>query len=120
MIIQTPAILKNHRSLADRSIMLNFLTQDVSLYGESISALLASIGEYGYLAFKTGEEKVLDGEIDFKVVKPIRGGSPSKDLRSAIFILWEKRGSEGEFDNFYAGIIEKFRQQVLAAVDKLN
>ena len=125
-MIQTPAILDSYRSMADGTIKVVFSTQDAQMFGAEIIQLLANQGKYGYLAFKEGQDKVPEGALDGVVSHPkpsfmqkgTTGQSPSKKLKSAIYVLWEKSGKEGDFEDTYKRIIGKFHQMILAEIDK--
>lgn len=123
-MIQTPVILEGYRSLKDGSLKLTFETQDVTLNEGDITQLLGSVGQYGMLGFKVGENRIQEGEIsDIQPVLSLpnpkqvsKDKSPSKELRSALYVYYEKTGIEGDFDTFYERSMETFRQRVLSQI----
>ena len=127
-MIQTPCILDSHRSLSDGTIKLVFSTQDAKSYGASIAEILSCVGQYGMLGFQLGEDKI-DNDLEFPKPDKISPQKlplgknkvpPSKALRNAIYVLWEKKGNNGDFDQYYEGIIEYFRKQILTEIDKYS
>jgi hypothetical protein len=127
-MIQTPVILDSHRSLKDGSIKLIFETQDITLNQDTITQILGSLGKYGYLAFQPGENPVSDAV--FRAVeapqrektpeKVLGHQKPSKRLRSAIYVLWEKKGKTVSFDDYYAEVLEFFRKKILSEIERLE
>lgn len=42
----------------------------------------------------------------------------SSRLRGSLYVLWEKRGKEGEFDTFYRTNMEKFIERIKSLIDE--
>jgi hypothetical protein len=86
------------------------------------------VGQYGALGFQVGEKPISQPlklpqreEISISDTQlPKQEKHPSKRMRSAIFVLWEKKGSIGDFDEYYREIIEYFRKKILAEIDRLE
>lgn len=43
--------------------------------------------------------------------------SPSQRLRAVLFVLWEQRGSKGEFEEFYKESIERVIKRIKEELD---
>ena len=61
-------------------------------------------------------------EMQFPEIKRVKSDldtkTPSERLRGALFVLWKKRGEEGEFRRFYEKNMEKFIRRISEAIDE--
>ncbi len=48
----------------------------------------------------------------YKVDKELETKTPSNRLRSVLFILWTQEGSQGDFDDFYKDMMNKFIEHI--------
>ena len=124
-MIQTQVILDSYRSLKDGSLKITFETQDGQLNREAISELMDCAGQFGVLAFQRGQKPIPDLPVEAPqtLSKPLsnkEGKSLSGKLRSALYVYFTKSKKSGDFDGFYEAQMEKWRREVLAAIDKLE
>ena len=87
------------KTMADGTIRITVDCQEVC--AEEMTLIFKLIGSIGWFMFKevAFEEKDLeipDFKPEFKTEK-----TPSKRLRDIMFVLWEKNGAKGEFDDYY-------------------
>jgi len=52
-----------------------------------------------------------------KIDKEVGSKTQSQRLRAVIFVLWEKEGKEGTFDNFYRNYTEKIIDWIKLKLD---
>jgi hypothetical protein len=48
------------------------------------------------------------------------GKSPSQRLRSILYVLWQKKGSMGIFEDFYVKSMGRFQQQVKDKIEEME
>jgi hypothetical protein len=113
MKLVIPAILESFRSLKDKSISLNFSTQEPT--AEQIQAIGLNSQKYGYLVFsgtKLTDEQL--NEID-KAKNDLYDISktPSKRLRNVLYI-WFEQNNKGfaTFEDFYIHHMTKIIENV--------
>lgn len=84
-----PAILEDFRSLKDKTLKVNFSTNELS--PEQILSIAQSTQQFGFLAFNkdtfTAEQKeAIEGlKSDYEVKEK----SPSKRLRNVLYLNWK-------------------------------
>lgn len=106
--VTMPAILDAASTRKDRSIKLVFETQEMS--AEVAAALFSMRQMQGWLLFSPNtiqEENIPDEKAELD-----EGKSPSKRLRSVLFILWKQRGKQGDFETYYRAQIERLIDQI--------
>ncbi len=42
----------------------------------------------------------------------MKAKTPSQRLRASLYVLWEQRGSKGDFEEFYEDQMEKFIKRI--------
>lgn len=107
---QKEAILDGVTPRKDGSVTLRFITQEVSKADKVM--LMEFYQSFGWLMFRANEFQ--ESEIPTEAAKHDTGTSPSKRLKSVLFVLWKQRGSEGDFDAFYKQQIERVIDSVKA------
>jgi hypothetical protein len=118
MKLVIPAILESFRSLKDKSISLNFSTQEPT--AEQIQAIGLNSQKYGYLVFsgtKLTDEQL--NEID-KAKNDLYDSSktPSKRLRSVLYVWFEKDNKGFKtFEDFYLHQMERVINNVKEKLD---
>ncbi len=108
-MILIPAILQTFRSLKDKTLKIEFETNELN--PDQYAEISRHIQSFGFLAFKkdefkTEQIKLLD---ESKVDYEDRTKSPSKRLRDVLFVSW-KQNSEGysDFEDYYRHEMEIF------------
>lgn len=107
-MIIIPAILESFRSLKDRSYKVVLETSELT--PEQVVGINASLGQYGYAAFKHDpfkqkEKEILDNlEADFGDKKK----SQAQRIRAVLYKCWEQN-NEGyeDFNRYYDFQTEK-------------
>lgn len=110
--IKTPAIITSISSKQDGSLGLRLSTPELSP-DEKVAFLeiqgLNTIVMIQPTDFESKEIKEVKGELDTK--------TPSKRLRSTIFVWWKQQGEPGDFAVFYAEKMEKLIDFVKSKLD---
>jgi len=107
------AILESFRSLKDKSISLNFSTQEPT--AEQIQAIALQSQKYGYLVFSGNQ--LTDEQL--KAIEWSKNDlydsakTPSKRLRNVLYV-WFEQDNKGykTFDDYYAYQMERIIQNV--------
>lgn len=118
MILIT-GVLSSFRSLKDRTLKLEFETQEPT--PEQLSEIGAASQAFGYLAFKKDEFKTEQIHLldELKADYEDKTKTPSKRLRDVLFVAWKHR-NEGcqDFEDFYKYHMEKFINHVKSKLDE--
>ncbi len=99
-MIRLPAYFTGFSSRADGSMSLRFNTQEVN--SDEVTEMKRSLLSFGWIVFAPQEEAL---EIPKESISDDTK-KPSVRLRAVIYILWQQKGSVGDFDTFYRGRIE--------------
>lgn len=117
-MILIPAMLSSFRSLKDKTIKIEFETNELN--PEQLAEIGLHNQSFGYLAFKkdefrTEQIQVLD---ELKAGYEDKTKTPSKRLRDVLFIAW-KQQPEGyhEYEDYYRYKMEKFINHVKSKLD---
>ena len=111
--INLQLVLEGLTSKKDRSLSLRFSTPELSstekatlmdLQGQVLESLLQPSDE----EFPDIQE--VKNEVDRK--------TPSARLRGILWVLWDKRGRQGDFNSWYTQNMEKFIQKIKDLVDE--
>lgn len=111
-MIKLACYLTGFSSKTDGSASLRFSTQELS--AEDFGELKRSLNAYGWMVFRENEISLDD--IPTEDVED-KNKTPSKRMRSVIFVLWKQKGSNGDFEVFYRNAIEKFIERVKNELD---
>lgn len=102
------ATLEGVRALKEGGLSLSFHSQELSK--EEMVSVMQFYQSFGYLLFspeQLGEEDIPKEKLSADEEK-----SPSKRLRSILFILWKQQGGEGDFEAFYRKKMEAIIEQL--------
>jgi len=99
-------------SKSDGSASLSFNTQELN--GEDFATLKQHQNLFGYIMFS--ENKFTDSDLPKEQAED-KNKTPSKRLRSVLFILWQQEGSEGDFEVWYRDRMEKLIDKIKAKLD---
>lgn len=112
-LLQIAAQLSKATTMAHRSLRLVFDSQE-QLTDEQIARLVALHDKVGHLCFLPEERKI--DTLDVLALPPLQFDkdekSQSQRLRGALYVLWEQKGKEGSFIDFYQRAMEKIIDQV--------
>lgn len=110
--IQLQATLKGFSSRSDGSASIRFVTQEIS--GEDFSKLQEYLNDFGWVLFSANE--ITESDIPTADAEDTNK-TPSKRIRSVLFIYWKQRGGKGNFEDFYSRSMEKFIDQIKSKLD---
>ena len=117
-MILIPAILTTFRSLKDKTMKLEFETNELS--PEQLAGLAQNLQAFGYLAFKQDTFKTEQLAVieELKADYEDKRKTPSKRLRDVLFIAW-KQHSEGyeDFEAYYNSKMNKFIEHVKSKLE---
>ena len=106
---QVASTIKSVKTLADKSIKISVVTQELT--GEQMAELFKLHDKYGYFLFSESamtDTDVPEAPVEFKSDK-----SPSQRLRSVLFVYWEKNTSKSKpFDEFYKAWMNKKIEEI--------
>lgn len=111
-----PAILTGIKSRADRSWSLGFDTRELT--GDHASTLTGLLQAEGYLIFAPNRQSADSLDIpEIGVDAGISSKTPSQRLRAVLYVLWEQRGSQDTFEQFYHSSMERIVDSVKAKLE---
>lgn len=110
MKVLLPAILSGVASRKDRSYTLKFETRELS--GKSASALLDMLQQEGHLLFSPNDDISETDVPDEKADAMMGKKTQAQRLRGVIFRLWEQKGKNGDFDEYYKSVLENMIDQI--------
>lgn len=117
-MILIPAILASFRSLKDKTIKIEFETNELT--PEQLAEIGLNNQSFGYLAFKkddfrSEQLKIID---ELKADYEDKSKTPSKRLRDVLFIAWKQHPeSYAKFEDYYRFKMEKFINHVKSKLD---
>jgi len=112
------AILTTFRSLKDKTIKLEFETNELT--PEQMTGLAQNLQSFGYLAFKKDEfrtEQLMVIE-ELKADYEDKSKTPSKRLRDVLFVAWKQSG-EGfnDFESYYQYKMNRFIEHIKSKLE---
>lgn len=118
-MILIPAILSSFRSLKDKTLKLEFETNEPT--PEQLSEIGSASQAFGYLLFKKDEFKTEQIHLvdELKADYEDKSKTPSKRLRDVLFVAWKQK-NEGynEFEDYYKSKMEKFISHVKSKLEQ--
>jgi hypothetical protein len=112
MIFQAPAILHVGSPTKDRGMRIRLETNEIS--DEEKLMLLKFDGTFGWILFSPNAFK--DTDLPTEQAED-KNKTPSKRLRSVLFIRWKQLGEKGDFETFYRDSIEKIINRIKETLD---
>jgi hypothetical protein len=107
MKLLIPAYLTRYGSKADNTFSLSFNTNE--LKDSEVIALNKLKNQYGFLMFKSSEIENSELEqldsVDMDLTD--KSKTPSKRLRSVLYLMWEQNKEEGTFKDYYSNCMER-------------
>lgn len=105
---QVAATLEGISPLKEGGMSLRLHTQELSK--EEMVQLMNFYQSFGYMLFAAQE--LNEEDIPKEKLSADEEKSPSKRLRSVLFILWKQQGGEGDFEAFYRKKMEAIIEQL--------
>lgn len=107
--VALPVLLDQIRSTKDKALKITFISPELPPDQASVILALANAQGYAYFAPNALQEAdlVMPENDDLPQEK-----TPSKRLRSVLFVLWKQRGEQGDFRTFYEQQVERFIEAV--------
>lgn len=106
-------VLEGFTSKKDKSLSLRFSTPELA--DEEAVAVRALQGVVSDMLVQPQDE-------EFPEIVEVKAQTEQKTassrLRGSLFVLWEKRGKEGDFDLFYRTNMEKFITRIKNLIDE--
>ena len=111
-VVKLEATLTQIRTLRDKSVRIQFDTQE--LFPEQASALFQLRDQFGFLGFANFPTEL---EVPESPKAPNIKKTKSRRLRGAIYRLWEQTGKNEEFEDFYNYQMEVFIECIKERLD---
>lgn len=109
---QVPAILTRVSFLKDGGVSLGFSTNEMT--AEEKVVISKFYQKFGYVLFKENEfvpEDIPTEDADFE------GKTPSKRMRSVLFVYWKQKGAAGDFEDFYRAKMNDLVEYIKTKLD---
>lgn len=106
-----PATFMGFGSRSDGSAGLRFATQELT--SEEFAELKRNLNSFGWLVFLPQEAEI---ELPKEAITDDTK-KPSQRMRAVLFLLWKKKGEDGDFDAFYRGQMEGIIDRIKAKLD---
>jgi len=113
LIFQVPGLIKSDRSMSDGGRQFVVYTYE-NLSPEKLRRLIELEGKPGWFTFNVEIIEAQDivnlpklDSADFP-----QGKTPIRRQHDVIYVLWEQKGKQGKFIDFYIKCIERFIEQV--------
>ena len=111
-MFQLTGYFQRFGSRADGSASLSFVTNELN--GDDFAELRKHQNEFGYIMFKANPFSESDIP---KEVAENSSKTPSKRLRSVLWVWWEQQGKQGSFEAFYTDKMEKAIENIKSKLD---
>ena len=115
MKVLLPAILSKVTSRRDRSYTLTFDTRE--LRGAEAATLLDQLQQEGWLLYSPNPDLKESDIPDEKANAMVGQKTQAQRLRGVIYRLWEQNGSNGNFEEYYRGVLEGLIEQIKERLD---
>ena len=118
-VFQIPATLTTANALSHSKMKLSFHTQE-GLGSESMKRLMELYEKTGWLSFNV-EAIEAENIVNLPAIDPKKydsGKTPGERLRSTIWVLWEKKGKPGVFEDFRIKCYARFQKIISEEIEK--
>lgn len=109
--MKLPAYFTGFSSKSDGSAGLRFATQEIS--AEQFADLKRNLNGFGWLQFQ--ENQAI--EVPTEPAVEDKDKTPSKRLRSVLYILWKENKVEEDFETYYRKQVEKIIDHLKSKLD---
>ncbi len=106
-LFQIPATISKIETMAHKSLKIIINTQE-NMREDDIFILMNMYERLGWFTFVVNQKIEPDDLLDLpdlKIETDIK--SPSQRFRAVLYRLWEKKGKNGTFNNYYINCMEK-------------
>lgn len=105
-LFQLSGQITSVKTTAAKTLEIRVETQDVATFTpDQVAQLMAAYEKQYWIAF--AEQPLRAEEIDTKAEVVERGQkTPSQRLRAVLFVLWEQKGKDGDFESYYRSKME--------------
>lgn len=108
MKVQLPAQLTKVETRSDRTVKLVFDTREL---GEDSATLFKLAHSEGWLVFASTE--ITEADIpDEKADSMTTTKTQAQRLRATLFVLWQQRGKQGDFESYYRTQMERIIETI--------
>lgn len=112
MSIKLPSYLTGFSSRSDGSAGVRFATQELT--AEDWNLLQNNLNQFGWLVFEANEHQPTDIP---KEQAEENSKTPSKRLRSVIFLNWKQEGEKLDFESYYRYKMEQIIDHLKSKLD---
>ena len=121
-IFQIPSYIVRDKSLTGGGRQFVIETQE-NLNPEDLQKLISLENKLGWFTFNVDQIEAVDivGLKDIKIDKSKydKAKTPSQRLRSVLYLIWERLGNKGDFQDYYNDILEKLINNYKEKLDDL-
>ena len=118
-MLQIPAVLDSYRSMKDRTLKLTFETREPT--PEQMAMIQTASHNAGFLAFSTDNftSDQINALKDIKVDYDDPTKTPSKRLRSVLYLLYQKDNEKFDtFQRYYDHHLERIIGHFISKIDE--
>ena len=110
-IFQIPAEITKIITMANKSVRLYVDTQE-NIKAQDVEQLMDCFEKFGWFTFLVNQKIQPEDVLNLPEVKDETDlKSPSQRLRAVLFLVWEHKGAQGDFNSYYRDIMEKLISQ---------
>lgn len=108
--VSVPATITKITTMADKSLRLQVDTQEVD--AETKSTIFEMHDKLGYFFFDEASIRKIDKAQLPEIVQEEDEKSPSKRLRSVLYVWYEQQKIKEPFDIYYRRVMDKYIDQI--------
>ena len=117
-LFQLSAMVTGVKTTPDQSLEVKIHTNDVATFEkDQLAELMSAIDKQYWIAF--AEQPLRADDIDTKAERVEKGEkSPSQRLRAVLYVYWEQKGGDGDFESFYRSKMEGLIESIKGKLDQ--
>jgi len=106
-LLQTPATISKIQTMSHRSLRFQIDTQE-NLSDEEMGKFTSLHEKFGHFCFMPDSKITEDQILNLPPLpdRPEDKKSPAQALRGVLYVYWDQRGKQGDFETFYRGYID--------------
>lgn len=109
--VSVQATISKVTTMADKSLRLEVDTQEIT-DPDTKRTIFEMHDKLGYFFFSETEIRKIDTSKLPEIVQDEDEKSPSKRLRSVLYVWWEQQKMKEPFDIYYRRVMDKYIQQI--------